>query len=400
MFLLLCFLSSSTCDRTIELIDMDSYDSIATSAKETICFKPIRQHALLLFKHTRDYVITGYPSNEKQKVAGFYFGAAASNQVEIVSTKDSHFSFISTYFVSKCQNITVSTLDNDQIIFTDADTTSSCHFHSHKNSTYAITMESYDNSVLIGLKSGMKFAGKVNDFIRSSSEIFIWLPSKSSEDTNNKPSKTSVVINMPNKYESNHGFKATFAPNQFYPIVVERRNHHHDGNHQNNGKDDQNTVGNYSYEYPPKYNYNNVYQNGSIIFSSLLSVIVTFVGVFLVGILFIRLFFCICLKKRQNTQRTTPGASDIPPVEIRNQLLSPAQPQSVQVTPIQGQIQYPQFQDQQQQQQPYVFYPNLQQNQFVQQPQYIQQQPQFISQQPQYRQQHPQQNPLQQVVYI
>lgn len=405
MMFLLCFFANSACDKIFELDDKGKYNLISTSERETICFRPIHPNTLLLFKHIKDYIIKGYQTDEKQKLVGFYFGPSAPSQIELTSTKSSSFSYISSFIPTDCQSIEVSTLKNDQVNFTTTGKIPSCYFHSHKNSTYAVTIDADDDSLLIGLRNGMKFVGKMNDFIRSTSELFIWVPSKKhAGESGIVAPKASIVIGMPNKHESHHGFKISLTPDQFLPIFVERNHHHENGkdhhhNHHNHHDNDNNNYGvnsNVSYGYPPKFNYNNVYQNGNILFPSILHMIVSFVFVFLLAILIVRLFLCFCNKKKSSrNNRPAPSAADVPPVEFQSQISPPAQliqPQNVQIIPIQGQQQYHQLPVQQQQ---CVYYPNLQQPQFIH-PQVVQQQQ---IQQPLVPQQVQQQYP-QQLYYI
>ena len=144
--------------------------------------------------------------------------------------------------------------------------------------------------------------------------------------------------------------------------------------------------------YPPKFNYNNIYQNGGIIFPTILYMILFFVLVFFFCLIAIRFIYCYCHNRstiNRNNPNNTQYQDDIPPVEPLSQsnfLTQNLQNQNIQIVPIQTGQQYYQnnFQPLN------VYYPSLQEPQLPRQQLLVEQQPQLIQQQ----------NAYQQIVYI
>lgn len=393
MFPILCFLASSTCDKIIEIADINSYQTVSTLATEKICFRSRRPKTLILFNHADEYEINSYQTRNDQdflsqktnlkaegkKLIGFYFGSSTSNQIELISTKSNSFSYISTLFPHDCLNISISTLENDVINFGESEKFPSCLFHAHKNSTYAISIDADNASFLIGLKNGIQFNGRMSDYIVSSSELFYWVPSHLNKNTN---FKASVTIGMPDKANNNMGFKYSIEPDKFLPIFIDN----------DSGSDGQGDSGGQDSNYPPKFNYNNIYQNGGIIFPTILYMILFFVLVFFFCLIAIRFIYCYCHNRstiNRNNPNNTQYQDDIPPVEPLSQsnfLTQNLQNQNIQIVPIQTGQQYYQnnFQPLN------VYYPSLQEPQLPRQQLLVEQQPQLIQQQ----------NAYQQIVYI
>lgn len=288
MFSVLLFLSSSVCQQAFELRESYEYQKVIARPKEPICFNAVSPNTLILFKHFKHLTIVGQNQTipDQQKLVGYFFGSSSTGSIEVVSSKQTTFAFISVALPQEIKSCIVSTLQYDQVEFIGS--TPIGFFHARRNSTYAIDFNTDINSQILASKSQMKFSGKSTDYIKSSSELYVWLPSVSSSD-----SKVKITVGIP-KSSSHKGYKFTLDLQKSGVLFAQcnKTDHHHGGNDNNDSDFSNDTI---------RYYYDNVFQNGSIMFPTIASLILTCVGVFFIVFFVIRFAWCCCQRRRPNS---------------------------------------------------------------------------------------------------